>query len=203
MSGGNTRDAKALLKMSENSCTKRKDTLFPFLHAVKSNCSHLVQSSDSHLLEIPVWAYDGHMGTVTVSGWGKVMWWSCDSCCHGDTLTLCAFQSVEWRNPKTWESENWTSFVVPKHTSPLYVQSSCNNTVINVPSVWIVKLLFSQENWSLVLQAIILARLSLSSINVAITMNCVFVCLLVFSQRSPLSWYRGHQSQAGGERHSV
>ena len=93
MSGGNTREAKALLKMSENSCTKRK-IHFPriteifgqrnglrndfqasnsFLHAVKSNCSHLVQSSNSHLLEIPVWAYDGHMGTVTVGGWGMIM----------------------------------------------------------------------------------------------------------------------------------
>ena len=42
---------------------------------MKLNYSHLVQSSDSHLLEIPVWAYDGHMGTVTV---GVGVAWSCD-----------------------------------------------------------------------------------------------------------------------------
>ena len=75
MSGGNTRDAKALLKMSENSCAKKKDTLISIFHAVKSNCPYLVQPSDSHLLEIPVWAYDGHMGTVTVGVGGA---WSCD-----------------------------------------------------------------------------------------------------------------------------
>ena len=28
-------------------------------------------------------------------------------------------------------------------------------------------------------------------------MNCVLVCLLAFSQRSPLSWYGEHRSQAG------
>ena len=49
----------------------------------------------------------------------------------------------------------------------------------------------------MVLQAFISARLSLSSIHVAIAKNCVLVCLLAFSQRSPLNWYRGHQSQAG------
>ena len=62
---------------------KEKDTLSSFLHAVKSNCSHLVQPSNSHLLEIPVWAYDGHMGTVTVGVGGA---WSCD--CHVTHVTM-------------------------------------------------------------------------------------------------------------------
>ena len=59
--------------------------------------------------------------------------------------------------------------------------------------------LFSQGKTksTICFQAFISARLLLSSIQVAIAMNYVLVCLLAFSQRSPLSWYGEHQSQAG------
>ena len=115
MSGGNTRDAKALLKMSENSCAKKKDTLISIsMQWIKlfSPCPTL-QFPSAWNPSLGLWWTHGHCHCR--SGWGRNMWWSCDSCCHGDTLTLCAFQWVEWKNPKTWESET-KSFMVPKHS---------------------------------------------------------------------------------------
>ena len=118
MSGGNTRDAKALLKMSENSCAKKKVqcTFIFILHTVKIKLllpCPILQFPSAWNPSLGLWWTHGHCHCR--SGRGMVMWWSCDSCYHGDALTLCAFQWVEWKNPKTRESET-KSFMVSKHS---------------------------------------------------------------------------------------
>ena len=79
-SGGNTREAKALRKMSENSCAEKRNKI-KFCNAViKDEPTYLIQTANPHFFKIPIWTYDGHMGSITVGGRGKVHMISCE--CH-------------------------------------------------------------------------------------------------------------------------
>ena len=119
MSGGNTREAKALLKMSENSCTKRKTHYFPF--CMQWNQIALTLSNPP----IPI-CLKSQSGLM-MDTWALSLWVggarSCDG--HVTQVTMVIHLPSVPSNEldggilKHEKVKNWKSFVMPKHSSPL------------------------------------------------------------------------------------